>query len=81
MGAKFGGIQNETDPLLGNRQPLSNGASTNHFSQSDANGPAHSTHGMPRFITVQGGAYFFTPGIRALRYMAIFSNARSGVES
>lgn len=81
MGAKFGGIQNETDPLLGNRQPLSNGASTNHFSQPDADGPAHCTHGMPQFVTVQGGAYFFMPGIRALRYMASFSNARGRAES
>ena len=25
---------------------------------------------MPRFVTVRGGAYFFLPGIRALRYIA-----------
>jgi hypothetical protein len=23
---------------------------------------------MPQFITVRGGAYFFMPGIKALRY-------------
>ena len=26
--------------------------------------------GLPQFVTVRGGAYFFLPGIRALRYLA-----------
>jgi hypothetical protein len=26
--------------------------------------------GLPRFVTVRGGAYFFLPGLRALRYFA-----------
>jgi hypothetical protein len=26
--------------------------------------------GLPRFVSVRGGAYFFLPGIRALRYLA-----------
>jgi len=26
--------------------------------------------GIPQFVTVLGGAYFFLPGIRALRYFA-----------
>ena len=25
--------------------------------------------GIPRFVRVRGGAYFFLPGIRALRYL------------
>jgi hypothetical protein len=25
---------------------------------------------LPQFVTVRGGAYFFLPGIRALRYLA-----------
>lgn len=70
MGSKFGGVQNETDPLLGNRQPLLNGENTNHFSQPDAQGPARCTHDLPQFVTVQGGGYFFMPGILALRYIA-----------
>lgn len=75
MGPKFGGLRDETDPLLGNRQPLSNGQSTNHFSHADSLGPAHCTHGMPQFITVKGGGYFFMPGIRALRYIASASTS------
>jgi hypothetical protein len=27
-------------------------------------------HGLPRFVTVRGGAYFFLPSIRALRFLA-----------
>ena len=26
--------------------------------------------GLPQFVTVRGGAYFFLPGRRALRYIA-----------
>ena len=26
--------------------------------------------GLPQFVTVRGGAYFFLPGIRALRFLA-----------
>ncbi len=70
MGPKFGGVQDETDPLLGNRQPVADGKSTDHFSQADPRGPAHATHAIPPFVTVRGGAYFFLPGIRALRYLA-----------
>ncbi len=70
MGTKFGGVQNETDPLLGNRQPLINGESTDHFTEPDTHGPARSTHELPQFITVRGGGYFFMPGIRALQYIA-----------
>ena len=33
-------------------------------------GPAHVVTGLPRFVTVRGGAYFFLPSLRALRYLA-----------
>ncbi len=32
--------------------------------------------GLPAFTTVRGGAYFFLPGIKALRYLATLSNGR-----
>ena len=59
----FAGLQGETDPLLGDR---SNGAGL-----TIPGSPAR-THvaGLPRFVTVSGGAYFFLPGARALRYLA-----------
>ena len=28
--------------------------------------------GLPRFIEIQGGAYFFVPGIKALEYLSRF---------
>ena len=27
-------------------------------------------HDLPQFVTTRGGAYFFLPGLRALRYLA-----------
>ena len=32
--------------------------------------------GLPAFTTVRGGAYFFLPGLKALRYLALLGNAR-----
>ncbi len=70
VGPKFGGIQNETDPLLGNREPMPDGKATDTFRMPTTDGPARCVYGLPRFVTVKGGAYFFMPGIRALRYIA-----------
>ena len=33
--------------------------------------------GLPAFTTVRGGAYFFLPGIKALRYLAALADAAS----
>jgi hypothetical protein len=33
--------------------------------------------GLPAFTTVRGGAYFFLPGIEALRYLAALGNERT----
>ena len=30
-------------------------------------------HGLPRFVTVRGGAYFFLPSIRALKFLGQIS--------
>lgn len=68
--AKFAGLGEETDPLLGNRAPLAGGQPTDRFSIPQANGPVRRLAGLPQFVTVRGGAYFFLPGIRALRYIA-----------
>jgi len=68
MSTKFDGLSGESDPLLGNRTPIGDGRSTNHFSIPRTGGVRRSVEGLPQFITVRGGAYFFLPGIRALRY-------------
>lgn len=69
-GTKFAGLQSEGDPLLGHRQPGADGSPTNVFSIPQPNAPDQQLTGMPPFVTVRGGAYFFLPGIRALRYLA-----------
>jgi deferrochelatase/peroxidase EfeB len=68
--AKFAGLRDETDPLLGNREPLLDGGPTDGFSMPQAGRPTRRVTGLPRFVTVRGGAYFFMPGVRALRYLA-----------
>ena len=35
-----------------------------------AAGPCRRLESLPRFITVRGGAYFFLPGLRALKFLA-----------
>ena len=70
MSTKFGGLGNESDPLLGHRRPGLDGAPADGFSMPQAAGAAHRIAGLPQFVTVLGGAYFFLPGIRALRYLA-----------
>ena len=66
----FDGLQHESDPLLGNRLPAPDGAATADFSVPQPGGPDQRLSGLPQFVSVQGGGYFFLPGIRALRYLA-----------
>ena len=70
MSNRFAGTQDESDPLLGHRQPLMSGESTDQFRRQDARGPAQITSAMPQFVQVRGGGYYFMPGLRALRYIA-----------
>ncbi len=70
MNAKFDGMRDEADPLLGNRLPTAAGMSTDCFSLPQFKGPHERLTGLPQFVTVLGGAYFFLPGIRALRFLS-----------
>jgi len=67
---KFGGLTEESDPLLGNREPVVGCPFTGSFSMAHSDGVRTQLLKVPRFITVRGGAYFFLPGIRALRYLS-----------
>ena len=69
MSSKFDAMTDESDPLLGNRQPIS-GAVTDTFSRPDESGICSRTAGVPRFTTVRGGGYFFLPSLSAIRYLA-----------
>ena len=70
MGTKFNGLTGESDPLLGNREPLRGCPRTDGFSIPRENALPRRITGMPQFVTVRGGAYFFLPSLRAIRYLA-----------
>ena len=70
VGSKFAGLTGESDPMLGHRLPDAGDSPTDGFSIPQAGGPDCRLSGLPQFVTVLGGAYFFLPGIRALRYLA-----------
>jgi Dyp-type peroxidase family len=79
----FGGLNGEVDPLIGNINKTET-ASVNPIQGMPEKGDAEPdplftiqadplrtrVHNLERFVTVTGGAYFFLPSIRALRYLA-----------
>lgn len=67
--SKFGGLNGERDPLVATRMPLQDGSATDSFTRP-RDGAATRVDGLPAFVTMRGGAYFFLPGLRALRYLA-----------
>jgi len=70
MSTHFNGLHCESDPLLGNRKPGPGGLRCDYFSMPKADGLTRRLENLPQFVTVAGGAYFFLPGIRALRWLA-----------
>ena len=66
---KFEGLD-EGDPLVGNRMPLPTGAPSDTFTHPQPTGLCRRSSALPQFVHVRGGAYFFLPGIRALKYLA-----------
>lgn len=70
MNPAFAGLSEEADPLTGCREPYPGGLATDNFTRPRAEGPCLRYSGLPRFVTVEGGGYFFLPGLRALRYIA-----------
>ncbi|HSD66778.1 MAG TPA: peroxidase [Vicinamibacteria bacterium] len=67
---KFSGLTGESDPLTGNREPIPGCPATDAFTLPQEAGLPRRVTGLPRFVAVRGGAYFFLPGLRALRYIA-----------
>jgi Dyp-type peroxidase family len=62
--AKFSGLYEDPDPLVAGRRE---GADCFTI-------PGHPVRtrltGLPQFVTTRGGAYFFLPGLKAIRYLA-----------
>ena len=67
---KFDALTEESDPLLGDRQPITGCPLTNTFSIPQERGVRDRVMNVPQFITVRGGAYFFLPSLSSLRYLA-----------
>ncbi len=74
MSTKFNGLTEESDPLLGNRAPAGDSPVAGDFSIPREGKLPRRLTGVPQFITVRGGAYFFLPSLRALRYLARLGN-------
>jgi deferrochelatase/peroxidase EfeB len=74
MSGKFDGLNEERDPLLGNREAVVD-CPVDKFSLPVAGGVRQQIQGLPRFTTIRGGAYFFLPGVQALRYLARIAKA------
>jgi Dyp-type peroxidase family len=61
---KFDQLYDDADPLVANHE----GAGATFTVPEE---PVRRRYtGLPRFVTVRGGGYFFLPGLRALRYLA-----------
>ena len=61
---QFNGLYDDADPLVG-----TSAAHGGTFTVQ-ARPVRHRIVGLPQFVVVRGGAYFFLPGIQALRAMA-----------
>ncbi|WP_225444100.1 Dyp-type peroxidase [Echinicola arenosa] len=65
---KFGGLYEDSDPLIGTHYQK-DGHVTDTFTVPEE--PVRKRYkNMPQFTAVKGGAYFFFPGIKALTYLS-----------
>jgi Dyp-type peroxidase family len=65
----FHELDNERDPIIGNQDGT--------LEYKIPKRPIRKKiTGLPAFTTVRGGAYFFLPGLKALRYLASLGDAR-----
>ena len=67
---KFAGLTGESDPLVGMRHAIPGCPVTNNFVIPREGTVRRRVTGLPQFVTVRGGAYFFLPGLRAVQYFA-----------
>ncbi len=70
---KFGGLYADPDPVIApHRSPAEASTHPEEVSRFTVQRcpVRHRVNGIPRFVTIRGGAYFFMPGLKALRYLA-----------
>jgi Dyp-type peroxidase family len=66
---KFNGLYNDDDPIMGDRGRSESEGGSGKFTEQAV--PVRKcVAGLPRFVQVRGGAYFFMPGINAIRFLA-----------
>jgi Dyp-type peroxidase family len=65
---KFNGLYNDSDPLIGDRDALGEGQAAIFTEQAEP--VRRRAARLPQFVSVRGGAYFFLPGLKAIRYLA-----------
>ncbi|MFT5619635.1 MAG: Dyp-type peroxidase family, partial [Arenicella sp.] len=65
---KFLGLYDEVDPVVGHHVDFE-GVKFNEFTEPSFPVRKKSKM-MPRFITMKGGAYFFMPGVKAVKFLA-----------
>ena len=70
MNTGFADLREETDPLVGGRDATAGCPAAADFTMPRRGAPADRVTGLPQFVTVRGGEYFFLPGVSALRYLA-----------
>jgi Dyp-type peroxidase family len=61
---KFAGLYDDADPLVGPSRPYGGTFTIQSETLRER------ITGVPRFVSVRGGAYFFLPGLAAVRYLA-----------
>jgi Dyp-type peroxidase family len=64
---KFNGLYDNKDPLLGDNNNTPTGTGSMTIQRSPVR---QKVDGIPRFVAVKGGGYFFLPAISALQFLA-----------
>ncbi|MGA9520971.1 MAG: hypothetical protein WBV82_05875 [Myxococcaceae bacterium] len=69
---KFNDLYDSKDPIVGDNydRQLPDDAPQNYTAVVPGLPVRRRIIGLPRFVRMRGGDYFFLPGIRALRYLA-----------
>ncbi len=65
---KFAGLYEDPDPMIGYPGIMGEGATSTFTEQ--ALPVRKQVKGITRFVNVKGGAYFFMPGLKALKYLS-----------